>query len=151
MRKKDSNKDPLEEIGRIIESGEEGLLKKKVKYQVVNGEIIGRKTEEVGEDENGQIDISETEEFILDDNGYPIDQRGTALAECGCTVSIRFLRTCPGCRMPLCRYHMGILKGISFCPACFKVLKKELKKAERREMRERRKEKKEKDKWKDSN
>lgn len=147
MRKKNRGEDPLEEIGRLIESGEEGLLKKKVKYQVVNGEIIGRKTEEVGEDENGQIAISEAEEFILDDNGYPIDHRGTALAECGCTVSIRFLRTCPGCRMPLCRYHMGILQGISFCPACFKVLKKELKKAERREMRERRKEK---DKWRDS-
>ena len=145
MRKKHQPQDPLEEIGRLLESNEEGLLKKKVKYQVVNGEIIGRRTEEIGEDENGQIAISEAEEFILDDNGYPIDHRGTALAAvCGCTLGIRFLRVCPGCRLPLCRIHQGILNGISFCPACFKVLKKELKKAERREMREKRKGK---DKW----
>jgi len=148
MRKKNSNKDPLEEIGRLLESNGEGLLKRKIKYQVVNGEITGRRTEEIGEDDNGEIAISEAEEFILDDNGYPIDHRGTALAtECGCIVGIRFLRVCPGCRMPLCRIHQGILNGISFCPACFKVLKKELKKAERREMRERRKGR---DKWRKS-
>ena len=142
MRERNRDRDPLEEIGRILESDKEGLLKRKTKYQVVNGQITGRRTEEIGEDENGQIIISEAEEFIFDDNGYPIDHRGTALAECNCTVSIRFLRVCPGCRRPLCRIHMGVLRGISFCPVCFKVLKKELRKQERIERKEKKRERK---------
>ena len=146
MVERNRGQDPLEEIGRLLESYEEGLLKKKTKYQVVDGEIVGKTVEEIGEDENGQITISEREEFILDDNGYPIDHRGAALSECGCRVSIRFLRVCPGCRRPLCRIHQGILNGISFCPACFKVLRKELKKVEKKAMRGKRKE----NKWIDS-
>ena len=130
-----NHQDPLEEIARLLDSYEEGLLKKKTKYQVVNGEVIGKTTEEIGEDENGQITISERQEFIVDDNGYPVDSRGTAVCEDGCIVGVRFLKFCPGCKQPLCR-HRGILNGVSLCPTCFKLLRKELRKEEKRALKE---------------
>lgn len=136
------NENPLKEIMRIWGQSEEALLKRKITYQEVNGHPFARIGEEINEGEDGEIEITKEEDRLLDDNGYPIGKTGAAQAECGCWLSLRFLRVCPGCRKPICRTHSGCIPEIgSLCPACYRLIRGEMRKRALKDFFFRRKEK----------
>jgi len=130
MAEKEQKENPLEEIMRIMGKSEEALLKKKITYQRVNGNIVARVTEDLREGEDGEVEIIKEQERLLDDNGYPIDSRsGVAQAECGCWISLRFLRRCPGCGKPLCRTCQAFIPEIgAVCATCYRLIKSQMRK-----------------------
>jgi len=120
---------PLEEIMRIWGQSEEALLKKKTTYQRVNGNIVATITEDLREGQDGEIEIIKEEDRLLDDNGYPIGRTGAAQAECGCWISLRFFRPCPGCSRPLCLTCQAFIPEIgAVCATCYRLIKSEMRK-----------------------
>lgn len=130
MLEREQKENPLERIMRIMGQSEEALLKRKVTYQRINGNIVARVTEQIREGEDEEIEIIKEEDRLLDDNGFPIGKSGVAQAECGCWISLRYSlhSRCPVCRRPICPSHCAYLMGEAVCPSCYKLLRSEMRK-----------------------